>query len=326
VADADDLAGFFLQVTGADGYIDAPLSAFSGGVGSFAFDVPAGVGPGDFEVNYCVYTDDDEDGEADLISNVISTGIEVAAGAGDAGSTGLGSSTVTVAGETFAGSAYAYLGGDQLFLWMSDGDPSTYTGAESRLFYLLLNPVDGTGAYAIDGAQNAAAYLDSRAGAARAFFVATGGTVQIDGLSGRVTGSFDLTGTDLSGTDAGSIAGSFDAVLNVGPTPPIPGGGAGGGEISWTDTAVPYRGRNGERISFSCAAGGTPRTVWGTDVYTDDSSVCTAAVHAGAITATAGGDIVVEILPGQSSYTGSTRNGITSSNWGSWSGSFSIVD
>jgi hypothetical protein len=62
--------------------------------------------------------------------------------------------------------------------------------------------------------------------------------------------------------------------------------------------------------------------VWGTDVYTDDSSVCTAAVHAGLITLAGGGTVTAEIRPGQSSYKGSTRNGITSSPYASWLGSF----
>ncbi|MFP2926969.1 M57 family metalloprotease [Pyxidicoccus sp. 3LG] len=83
-----------------------------------------------------------------------------------------------------------------------------------------------------------------------------------------------------------------------------------------------YRGQNGTRIPCSCEAvsGGS---VWGTDLYTDDSNVCVAAVHAGAISSS-GGVVVVTIQPGQSSYTGSTRNGITTSSWGAWSGSFSV--
>ena len=326
---ADGLAGFFLQLTGADAYIDAPLAQFDpgSGIGTFQFDLPAGVDEGGFELNYCVYTDDDDDGEPDLISNVLSTDVDVQNGAGDAGSTGLGTSTVSIGGEAFAGSAYAYQVGGQLALYLFDGDPGTYAAGAGRAAYFSLTGADGTGAYAVDGQQNAAVYLDYRQGQPRQFLIGSGGTVTLDQVTGRLVGSFDVSGTDLAG-GGGSFSGSFDAVLNVGQVPTVPGGGGGsdGGNLAWSDTAIPYRGRNGERITFTCAAGGTPRTVWGTDVYTDDSSVCTAAVHAGAITVADGGDIVVEILPGQSGYTGSTRNGITSSNWGSWSGSFSIVD
>ncbi|PIO24921.1 hypothetical protein AB205_0118360, partial [Aquarana catesbeiana] len=62
-------------------------------------------------------------------------------------------------------------------------------------------------------------------------------------------------------------------------------------------------------------------TVWGTDVYTDDSSICKAAIHAG-ILGNNGGLVTVEKTPGQQSYSGSARNGVITSNYGSWTGSF----
>lgn len=61
--------------------------------------------------------------------------------------------------------------------------------------------------------------------------------------------------------------------------------------------------------------------VWGTDLYTTDSDVCTAAVHAGAIPL-AGGKVRVMAAPGCASYLGTARNGITTSSWGSYGGSF----
>ncbi len=77
--------------------------------------------------------------------------------------------------------------------------------------------------------------------------------------------------------------------------------------------------------AYSCPANGTPRLVLGTDVYEDDSYVCTAAVHAGRITLAKGGSVTIEMRPGQDSYTGSTRNGITSQSYRSGNGSFVIV-
>ena len=97
-------------------------------------------------------------------------------------------------------------------------------------------------------------------------------------------------------------------------------------DATWEATAVAYRGRNGERFVYTCPSYGTARTVWGTDVYTDDSSVCTAAVHAGRITLAGGGTVTIEIRSGQQSYPGSARNGVTSSSWGSWVGSFVVVE
>lgn len=96
------------------------------------------------------------------------------------------------------------------------------------------------------------------------------------------------------------------------------------GGARWTDGAGRYRGRNGERFTYLCPPNGAEYRAWGTDVYTDDSSVCTAAVHAGKITLKDGGAVTFEIRPGQNAYIGSTRNGITSSNYGPWGGSFAF--
>lgn len=107
--------------------------------------------------------------------------------------------------------------------------------------------------------------------------------------------------------------------------------GGGGGNppvitIDWITQADGLRGRNGQRFTYDCPAGGTPSSrVWGTDVYTDDSSICTCAVHAGLITARAGGVVTIEIRPGASSYEATTKNGITSRAYGGWHGSFVFV-
>ncbi len=112
---------------------------------------------------------------------------------------------------------------------------------------------------------------------------------------------------------------SFAGVRPAAPAQAEPGGSG------WSADARHLRGRDYQRFLYECPAGGGPQTVWGTDVYTDDSSVCTAAVHAGRITLTQGGTVTIEIRPGQSSYTASTRNGITSRSYGSWSGSFAVI-
>ena len=80
-----------------------------------------------------------------------------------------------------------------------------------------------------------------------------------------------------------------------------------------------------KRLEYVCPADGKAGTMYGTDVYTDDSSVCTAAVHDGRITAADGGTITVEIRPGQDSYESTTRNGVKSTSFGQWSGSFAVV-
>ncbi|MDQ2975462.1 MAG: pyridoxine 5'-phosphate synthase [Acidobacteriota bacterium] len=55
-------------------------------------------------------------------------------------------------------------------------------------------------------------------------------------------------------------------------------------EIEWNFNPIGHRGQNGRQFIYVCPANGVPRVIYGTDIYTDDSSVCTAAVHAGLIT------------------------------------------
>lgn len=95
-------------------------------------------------------------------------------------------------------------------------------------------------------------------------------------------------------------------------------------DVSWDLDAAQYRGEDGKRVAFLCPPDGELGSVWGTETYTDDSSVCSAAVHAGIINPVEGGRVVIEIAPGEDSYEGSAENGVTSSDYGSWGGSFTF--
>lgn len=96
--------------------------------------------------------------------------------------------------------------------------------------------------------------------------------------------------------------------------------------ITWGTQADNLRGQNGQQFTYICPAGGTISSrLWGTNLYTDDSSICTAAVHAGLIGTRNGGNVTIEIRPGAGSYSGSTRSGVTSKSYGSWRGSFVFV-
>ena len=82
----------------------------------------------------------------------------------------------------------------------------------------------------------------------------------------------------------------------------------------------------GARATVSCPANCSPAvSVWGTDVYTDDSNVCAAAAHAGAIELVRGGTFEIAILEGRDGYEASTRNGVATRTWGRWSRSFDIA-
>lgn len=68
-------------------------------------------------------------------------------------------------------------------------------------------------------------------------------------------------------------------------------------------------------LECQCEAAQVTGSVWGTKVYTSDSSICAAAVHAGAIPRT-GGTVKAQKTPDCKSYSGSAANGVTTSNWG----------
>ena len=51
--------------------------------------------------------------------------------------------------------------------------------------------------------------------------------------------------------------------------------------------------------------------IWGTNVYTPNSGICSSAVHSGMIS-TEGGIITIELLEGREFYTGSSKNEVDS--------------
>ncbi len=151
------------------------------------------------------------------------------------------------------------------------------------------------------------------------------GVITLSG-GGNVTieiqpGSHSYRGTtrySIDSKDYGSYAGSFVVVDARTSTTQSQ-------QISWVTDATSLRGRNGQRFTFTCSAGVIGGRIWGTDVYTDDSSICTAAVHAGLISPRSGGTVTIEIRPGTASYQASTRNGVTTRSYGNWPGSFLFV-
>lgn len=97
------------------------------------------------------------------------------------------------------------------------------------------------------------------------------------------------------------------------------------GDGNWSTNAMSFRGRIGERLTVYCKPTATIPPVWGTDLYTDDSSVCAAGVHAGALKSDEGGSVTIEIRKGMDQYVGSPRNGIESFSYRAWEGSFAVV-
>ena len=59
--------------------------------------------------------------------------------------------------------------------------------------------------------------------------------------------------------------------------------------------------------------------IYGTDIYTCDSPLATAAVHFGALKMGQTGIVKVTTIPNHAGYVGSTQHGITSQSWDAYS-------
>jgi hypothetical protein len=119
-------------------------------------------------------------------------------------------------------------------------------------------------------------------------------------------------------------------IFDSGTGAPAGGGGftpernPGGPEIfRFQPSTDDLRSRRGQSFDV-LVTGSTEGSVWGSDVYTDDSSLAAAAVHAGLLKNGETGIVRVTPLPGQDSYTPSNRNGVTSEAWQQWDGSFRV--
>jgi hypothetical protein len=83
------------------------------------------------------------------------------------------------------------------------------------------------------------------------------------------------------------------------------------------------RGSIGETLELD-VTGSADGMIWGSGVYTDDSPVETAAVHAGLLKPGETGRIRVTILPGRPSYQASFQNGVRSESFESYDGSYRL--
>jgi hypothetical protein len=102
--------------------------------------------------------------------------------------------------------------------------------------------------------------------------------------------------------------------------------GIGNAQTSLTceQPATTLVGGVGSVFEVICPSGCGSSIVWGTNPYTDDSSICSAAIHAGTITS-AGGAFTVTIGAGGMQFPASTANGVTTSEWGEWGRSFTTT-
>jgi outer membrane protein OmpA-like peptidoglycan-associated protein len=80
-----------------------------------------------------------------------------------------------------------------------------------------------------------------------------------------------------------------------------------------------------ETLTCMCPEGASRGAVWGSDAYTADSNLCTAALHAGAI-GRRGGEVTLRMLPGLPRYPGTSRNGVTTQNFGPYAASYRFMN
>jgi hypothetical protein len=120
----------------------------------------------------------------------------------------------------------------------------------------------------------------------------------------------------------GTVLGMTAVASSLTPAPAVH-------DIDWRTSPLDLnlRGLNGERFRFHCAPGKVmPGQVVGKGPYTDGSSICAAAVHAGVIHAARGGLVTIELRPGESHYEASRSHFIQSESYERfWSGSFLII-
>ncbi len=127
---------------------------------------------------------------------------------------------------------------------------------------------------------------------------------------------------------AAGCASTTSAVVLTGPaTTPVVAYRPAGDAVSltWSSRIIQFSREAGRKFVFDCPRGGRAERVTGTDVYGETSSVCTAAVHAGLITLENGGRVAAEVRPGQETFSGSSRNGVTSVSYGRMTNSFVFV-
>lgn len=71
-------------------------------------------------------------------------------------------------------------------------------------------------------------------------------------------------------------------------------------------------------VFYFRVTGQTDGQLWGTDTYTRDSTIGAAAVHAGLLKPGEVGFLKVTVVPALKNYTGTTRNGVTSTDYGDY--------
>lgn len=105
-----------------------------------------------------------------------------------------------------------------------------------------------------------------------------------------------------------------DAIQKIQPaTSPLPDPG----------NLMQFRGQIGRTYLFH-TKGASTGTIWGAGIYTDDSPLAVAAVHAGVLKDGQDGVVRVTIQPGLPAYEGNLQNNLQSNPYGPFPGSYTV--
>lgn len=88
-------------------------------------------------------------------------------------------------------------------------------------------------------------------------------------------------------------------------------------------TLTGYRTKIGKTFYFH-VVGSTQGSLWGTEVYTYDSALAVAAVHAGVLKAGQRGVVKVTILEAPNQFMGSIQNGVRSTGFGAFPAAYTV--
>ena len=222
-------------------------------------------------------------------------------------------------------------------------DPGNMVAYRGRNGQTFLIRVRGTTDGSVWGGSDGMYTDDSRIGkaAVHAGVLRPGqeGVVRVTVVAGK-SGYGASTKNGITTMGYGSWHGSYrfdDAAAVSSPVPPVPPAPPAipvtppasqpviTNAINDPGNMVAYRGRNGQVFSIR-TRGTTDGSLWGGSdgVYTDDSRIGKAAVHAGLLKPGEERVLRVKILAGKPSYPASTKNGITSSGYGGWHGSYAF--
>ncbi len=150
-------------------------------------------------------------------------------------------------------------------------------------------------------------------------------------MGSGLTNFLGSTSNGVTSSNFGTYVSSYSVTDERGSNAIVAYPGMPENPLSDPGTLSGFRGRNSASIYFN-VTGSTSGGVWGTGTYTDDSTLATAAVHAGILRSGQKGVVKATIQPGltlfymysPAPYVASTANGVTSNSFGTFGGSYSL--